>query len=74
MCDGVPVNIYLQGLSLLIGLVSVLIPIAITIAGFVASRQFSNRLDSIAIDIDEALDRISELEAQVLANLPKDAP
>ncbi len=62
MCEGVPVALYLQGLSLLIGIVAVLIPVAITVAGFYASRRFSNRMDSLAADLDEVLDRINDLE------------
>ena len=46
MCEGVPVAIYLQGLSLLIGIVAVVIPVAITLVGFYVSRRFSNRIDS----------------------------
>ena len=63
MCDGVPVAVYLQGLSLLIGIVAVAFPIAIAVAGFYFSRRFSDRLDSLTIDLNEALDRIEVLES-----------
>ena len=62
MCEGVPVAVYLQALSLLIGLVAVVIPVAIALAGVYISRRFSNRIDSLATDLDEALDRIGDLE------------
>lgn len=62
VCEGVPVAVYLQGLSLLIGLVAVVIPVAIALAGVYVSRRFSNRIDSLAADLDEVLDRISDLE------------
>ena len=54
--------VYLQGLSLLVGLVAVAIPVIIGIAGIFVSRNISNRIDSMAADLDEALDRIKELE------------
>lgn len=62
MYEGVPVAIYLQGLSLLIGIVAVLIPIVMAGVGYYVSRRFSNRMDSIATDVNEALDRIEDLE------------
>ncbi|MCY3830209.1 MAG: hypothetical protein F4Y62_12580 [Rhodospirillaceae bacterium] len=62
MCEGVPVAVYLQALSLLIGIVAVAFPVAIALVGFYISRRFSNRMDSLAADLDEALDRIKELE------------
>lgn len=62
MCEGVPVAVYLQGLSLLIGLVAVVIPVAIALVGIYVSLRFSNRIDSLATDLDEALDRINLLE------------
>ena len=62
MCEGVPVAIYLQALSLLIGIVAVAFPVAIALVGFYISRRFSNRIDSLAADLDEAFDRIKELE------------
>ncbi len=62
-CEGVPVALYLRGLSLLIGIVAVVIPVAISLAGFYVSRRFSSRMDSLAADLDEALDRIVELES-----------
>ena len=62
MYQGVPIALYLQGLSLLIGLVAVAIPIEIAVAGFWASRRISNRIEGIAADLDEAIDRISDLE------------
>jgi len=62
MCEGVPVAVYLQVTSILIGVVAFAIPVGITIAGIYFSRQFSNRIESVAADLDEALDRISDLE------------
>ncbi|MDE2913372.1 MAG: hypothetical protein OXL68_10670 [Paracoccaceae bacterium] len=62
MREGIPVAIYLQVLSLLIGLVAVAIPVAIALVGVFVSRRFSSRLDSIAADLDEALGRIDDLE------------
>ena len=63
MCEGIPVAIYLQGLSLPIGLVAVVIPVEIALVGVCVSRRFSNRIDSLATDLDEALDRINLLES-----------
>ncbi len=63
MWEGVPVAIYLQSLSLLMGLIGFALPLAITILGVYFSRRFSNRIDSMAADLDEALDRIKALEA-----------
>ncbi len=62
MCEGVPVALYLQGLSLLIGIVAVVIPVVITMVGIYVSRRFSSRMESLATDLDEALDRIDKLE------------
>ena len=58
ICEGVPVAVYLQGLSLLIGIVAVAFPVAIALVGFFVSRRFSGRIDSLAA----ALDRIKDLE------------
>ena len=66
MCEGVPVAVYLQALSLLIGIVAVAFPIGIALVGIYVSRRFSSRMDSIATDLDEALDRIKELENPTL--------
>lgn len=62
MCEGVPVAVYLQALSLLIGIVAVAFPVAIALVGFYVSRRFSDRIDGLAADLDEALDRIAVLE------------
>ena len=62
MCEGIPIAVYLQVVSILIGIVAFVVPIGIAIAGFYFTRQFSNRIDSVAKDLDEALDRISDLE------------
>ena len=62
MCEGIPIAVYLQVVSILIGIVAFAVPIGIAIAGFYFTRQFSSRIDSVAKDLDEALDRISDLE------------
>ena len=63
MHEGVPVAIYLQSLSLLIGLVAVAIPVAIALVGFYVSRRFAARMDGLEADLNEALDRIGTLES-----------
>ncbi|MCY4260388.1 MAG: hypothetical protein OXC91_09015 [Rhodobacteraceae bacterium] len=40
MCEGVPIAIYLQALSILIGIVAFAIPVAITIAGLITPDRF----------------------------------
>lgn len=65
MYEGIPVAVYLQVISILIGIVAFVFPAAITIAGFYFRRQFSSRIDSVATDLDESLDRISELETKL---------
>lgn len=63
MHEGVSVAVYLQALSLLIGIVAFAFPVAITLLGIYFSRRFSDRIDSIATDLDEALSRIAALES-----------
>ena len=53
---------YLQVISVMLGCIAIVIPIVVTIAGIYFSRQFSNRIESVAADLDEALDRIKDLE------------
>ena len=74
MREGIPVAIYLQVLSLLIGLVAVAIPVAIALVGVFVSRRFSSRLDSIAADLDEALGRIDDLEKRINRDLDRGMP
>lgn len=62
MCEGIPVAMYLQVISVMLGCIAIVIPIVVTIAGIYFSRQFSNRIESVAADLDEALDRIKDLE------------
>lgn len=64
MCEGIPIAVYLQVISILLVILLFFIPLIITIAGIYFTRQFSNRIDSVATDLDEVLDRISDLEQE----------
>ncbi|MCY4306294.1 MAG: hypothetical protein OXC62_16185 [Aestuariivita sp.] len=48
MCKEIPIVVYLQITLILIGIVAFAVPIVIAIAGFSFTRQFSNRIDSVA--------------------------
>ncbi len=65
MCEGVPVAVYLQGLSLLIGLIAVIIPVVIALVGVYVSRRLSDRMDNLGIVLDDALSRIKDMEQEV---------
>ena len=62
MIEGVPVAMYLQVISALLGIVTFLIPLVMSIIVWVFFQRFSNRIDSVATDVDELLNRINDLE------------
>ena len=53
-------EIYLQVISILIGLVAVLIPTLIAVVGFVYIRRFTERLDNLSNEIDKLWDAQAE--------------
>ena len=50
-------ELYLQIISILMGLVAVGIPILIAVVGFVYIRRFTERLDNLSDEIDRLWDR-----------------
>ena len=48
----------------MLGCIAIVIPIVVTIAGIYFSRQFSGRIESVAADLDEALDSIKDLKKE----------
>ena len=53
-------EVYLQIISILIGLVAVLIATLIAVVGFVYIRRFTERLDNLSNDIDKLWDAQAE--------------
>ena len=53
-------EVYLQIISILIGLVAVLIPTLIAVVGFVYIRRFTERLDNLSNEIDKLWDAQAE--------------
>ena len=53
-------EVYLQIISILIGLVAVLIATLIAVVGFVYIRRFTERLDNLSNEIDKLWDAQAE--------------
>ena len=53
MCDLTGISIYLQVISILMAVIAVAIPALIAFMGFVYIRNFNDRIDNIADQVDQ---------------------
>ena len=58
MPDPMNVTLYLQIISMLIGVVAVALPILITVVAFVYVRRLTERIDNLSDEIDQLWNRV----------------
>jgi len=56
--DPMNVTLYLQIISMLIGVVAVALPILITVVAFVYVRRLTERIDNLSDEIDQLWNRV----------------
>ena len=57
----VPIETYLQIISMLIGVVAVALPLFIVTLGFVYIKRTERKIDNVSGDVSELWDKIGEL-------------
>ena len=60
MCNEMNITLYLQIISTLMAVIGVALPALIAIVGYVYIRNFTERIDNIADQVDQLWDRVNE--------------
>ncbi len=64
MSNGMDITLYLQIISTLMAVIGVALPALIAIVGYVYIRNFTERIDNIADQVDQLWDRVNEIGSQ----------
>ena len=58
MPDPMNITLYLQIISMLIGVIAVALPILITVVAFVYVRRLTERIDNLSDEVDQLWNRV----------------
>ena len=64
MCNEMNITLYLQIISTLMAVIGVALPALIAIVGYVYIRNFTERIDNVADQVDQLWDRVNEISSQ----------
>lgn len=64
MCNEMNITLYLQIISILMAVTGVALPALIAIVGYVYIRNFTERIDNVADQVDQLWDRVNEISSQ----------